>query len=707
MIALRISPNLWGMNPYLIDLLPERAAAARPASRCWMPWAILVCLTAATPDSSAADALNDVAAIPRRLPPAGVSLSPATLAALETEATAMATRLEMLRTAFEQDATKTHLQGAIADVEIYTKAVRYAAAHGEFWDEGELKIARQHVERAAARLASLEQGETPWTTQRGLVFRGFRSHLDGSVQPYGVVIPEQLDLAAKTPLYVYLHGRREKMVELQFLDQRHEVGRIHADDAIVLHPFGRYCNAYKSAGEIDVLEAIAHATEAYGIDPDRIALTGFSMGGAGVWHLAAHYPSLWSAASPGAGFAETALYNRLTPDDLPPTYEQRLWHLYDAPSYVRNLFNFDVIAYSGEHDKQIQAARTMQRAYELHGKELTHIVGPGMGHKYHPESLQEILRRLHERQQTGRNQDAERVSLQTRTLRYNRCHWLTILGLERHWEESRVDARQIAESVVLTTQGVTSLRITAAPAHSNLRLKHFTIDGQTVPAPATAQTNAARLDKRRGRWIWVNDRAPSSGKVPGLQGPIDDAFMAPFLVVEPDGRCRQPAVDRWVAFELEHFKERWRRLFRAHVRSKTPQAVNAEDVERFHLILWGDATANSLIARVLPGLPLEWNEHGLRLRDVDEAAAGSTDEPTFPAAHHVPLLIYPNPLNPKRYVVLNSGITFREGHDRTNSLQNPKLPDWAIVDVRRDPDALAPGRIAAADFFDEGWRLRP
>jgi hypothetical protein len=32
----------------------------------------------------------------------------------------------------------------------------------------------------------------------------------------------------------------------------------------------------------------------------------------------------------------------------------------------------------------------------------------------------------------------------------------------------------------------------------------------------------------------------------------------------------------------------------------------------------------------------------------------------YDAAHHVPVLIYPNPLNPRRYVVFNSGFTFRE-----------------------------------------------
>ena len=77
-----------------------------------------------------------------------------------------------------------------------------------------------------------------------------------------------------------------------------------------------------------------------------------------------HYADRWTALSPGAGFAETARYNRLTPDKFPPWYEQQLWGAYDVPGYVRNLFNPAVVAYSGEKDKQIQAARVMEEAFQ-------------------------------------------------------------------------------------------------------------------------------------------------------------------------------------------------------------------------------------------------------------------------------------------------------------------------------------------------------
>ena len=79
----------------------------------------------------------------------------------------------------------------------------------------------------------------------------------------------------------------------------------------------------------------------------------------------------------------------------------------------------------------------------------------------------------------------------------------------------------------------------------------------------------------------------------------------------------------------------------------------------------------------------------------------------FPSATNAPVMIYPNPLNPKKYVVINSGITLREYAESNNSLQVAYLPDYAVVDLTTPPDARWPGKIAAAGFFGEKWQLQP
>lgn len=616
--------------------------------------------------------------IPRTIPPKGIELP-------EMDRSRLESRLDKLQAANE---------ASDPDIAVYLKAVRYALDNDEFYHPREIGWAGELLDHAEARIQDLQNGKQPWRKQRGLVVRGYRSKLDGSAQPYGLVIPEKLDLNKPVTLYVWLHGRGDKTTDLQFIYQRQtRSGTVTPEDGIVLHPYGRYCNAFKFAGEVDIFESIEATASEYGVDPDRIVLWGFSMGGAGVWHIAAHHPDMWVAASPGAGFAETKRYQNLKPENYPVWYEQTLWNLFDVPNYTRNLFNLPVIVYSGEMDKQIQAARVMEEAYQEHGKTLPHLIGPGMGHKYHPETLKELSQKLSELAAKGRDNYPRAVTLQTQTLRYNRAFWVEVLGLVEHWSDSRVDAHvKGSDSIEVVTKNVTSLRLASPfagkPFPENAKV---TIDGQSISISGTPEH--VTLSRSDQGWQIGQSAADGLHKTPGLQGPIDDVFMEPFLVVTPDS-ASETSVDKWVAGELEHLRDRWRRLFRGELPEKPASQVTDEDLAERHVILWGTPASNSLIARMK--LPIGWDDETLTVR-----------EQSVDAASHVPALIYPNPLNRNKYVVINSGMTFRESHDRTNSLQNPKFPDWAVIDITVAPDDVTPGRIVDAGFFDEGWRFKP
>ncbi len=88
------------------------------------------------------------------------------------------------------------------------------------------------------------------------------------------------------------------------------------------------------------------------------------MGGAAAWQFAVHYPDRWCAANPGAGFSETPEFLKFFQEEkLKPTgTEKKLWHYYDCPGYALNLFQCPTVAYSGEIDRQKQAADVMETA---------------------------------------------------------------------------------------------------------------------------------------------------------------------------------------------------------------------------------------------------------------------------------------------------------------------------------------------------------
>ena len=618
--------------------------------------------------------------IPRVLPPTGIEIPKEKREVLQL---GLKDVQEKLRTWQERPVRRATSESG-ADVHIFTKALDLALRYGEFYGPKDVDKAENILKLARERLEQLTAGKTPWTEAKGLVVRGFHSQVDGSAQPYGLVIPEKLP-AGKVPLYIFLHGRGDKQTDLHFIDERlKSKGQVTPSNAIVLHPFGRQCVGYKSAGETDVLEAVEHVIANYPVDRERIVMMGFSMGGAGAWHLGAHYASRWAVVAPGAGFAETAKYTKTDPANV-PSYERDLWGCYDVPAYVTNLFNVRTIAYSGENDKQIQAARVMEEAFAAEGRKLDHRIGPGVEHKFEPKTLEKLLADIGAEVSPAKpHKFPESAYWQSRTLRYAEVAGgqFTVLGLEQHW----VDARLTFEKGAVKTQNVSALRLNGFTGA-------ITIDGQSVPSLKKGSTS---FIKQAGKWTAGEyPLASELWKSPGLQGPIDDAFLEPFLVVEPTGKSSSAKFTEWQQFETEHFIDRWRGLMRGEVRRKKDTEVTAADVQRYHLILWGDHESNSVIARLADRLPVKF-------RDKSFDFAGKSYE----REQFAPAFIYPNPESPRKYVVVNSGLTFREAHDKTNSQQNPKLPDWAVIGLAQSPSAAAAGAIAAAGFFDEQWRVK-
>ncbi|MEP7338193.1 MAG: prolyl oligopeptidase family serine peptidase [Acidobacteriota bacterium] len=636
----------------------------------------------------------------KSVPPPGIAVPEADRAELETGIAALGKEIDSLHEALKKQPA---LLALLPDVQIFHNAARYALQYNEFFKPEEIATAKRQLKQGMERAAELRAGKPSWTTQTGLIVRGYVSEIDGSVQPYGLVVPTtyQPSLPHQYRLDVWFHGRGDTLSEVNFLaDRQKNAGQFTPPNTIVLHPYGRYCNANKFAGEVDLFEALASVRKQYQIDENRISVRGFSMGGAATWHIATHHAGLWAAAAPGAGFAETAEYQKLNLSDV-PWYEQKLWHLTNATDYAANLFNCPVVAYSGEIDKQIQAAQVMARELKAEGIELTHIIGPQTEHKYHPDSIKEISRRIDSIVAIGRNPLPRRVKFTTWTLSYNRMNWVVVDALDQHWERARVDAEiRNNQPINITTQNVAALTLEMPSGQcplDNTRRPTVIIDKQEVAAASVQSDRSwtSRFRKTGGKWSLVENPENGLRKVHGLQGPIDDAFMSSFVFVRPTGKAMNDKVAAWSASELNRAVTQWRTMFRGEARIKDDTAITDADIANSNLILWGDPASNAVLARIIAKLPITWNAQTVKV-----------GEQSFTASQHAPVMIYPNPLNPKRYIVINSGFTFREAHYLTNSQQTPKLPDWAVIDLSVPPGQRAPGRIATAGFFGERWELK-
>lgn len=665
------------------------------------------------------DGDNNTAEV-RRVPKPGVEVPGNVEAILRGKLKRLQGQMSFLKNARPESLAAKHAP----DVMIFERAVRVALDHQEFFHERDLKKADVLLDEGLRRTALLTEGQADWTSQPGLVVRGYISRIDDTVQPYGLVIPATYPANHSKPTRcdIWFHGRGETLSELNFLYERMtKVGRYSPSDTIVLHPYGRYSNAFKFAGETDVLEALADTKNQYRIDEDRISVRGFSMGGAACWQFAVHYPGRWFAANPGAGFSETPQFLKSFQNETlnPKPWESKLWNLYDCDKYALNLSQLPTIAYSGEIDRQKQAADVMAAALAEHDIQLRHVIGKGMGHNIDDQSKVVIDDSLAKLAMKGRHSVPNELNFATYTLKYNQVAWLTIDAIDEHWERAEVRGSLLQEKenhqiYLIQPKNVSAMTLEFPPATFPSPFLNRPTEGsglgvilinekreqQTIRGVLYSDGSGRVQLHKQTNGTWAAGPLPSEPsalvKKHNLQGPIDDAFMDRFVFVRPTGQAAHPAVQEWTVSEMERAIEHWRRHFRG-------DAIVIDDVDvtdkliqsDTNLVLWGDRSSNKVLAKIADRLPIQWTN--------DSVTVG---EQTWSAADHAPILIYPNPLNPERYVVLNSSFTYRDYAYLNNARQVPMLPDWAVIDLKTPAGNVWPGEVVAADFFDEKWQLK-
>ncbi|HEU0123110.1 MAG TPA: prolyl oligopeptidase family serine peptidase [Bryobacteraceae bacterium] len=541
-----------------------------------------------------------------------------------------------------------------ADVAIYEKAAQNLLKYqDEFYQDAYIKHAHDAIANGLARAQALAKGNAPWTKETGRVVRAYQSRIDDSVQPYKLTIPASYDGSKPVRLDVILHGRNGRLTEAWFIAPDAKPKPIPpGQDWIELEVNGRANNAYRWAGETDVFEAIDAVVKQYKIDPDRILLRGFSMGGAGAWHIGLHHPSRWAGVEAGAGFTETIRY--ANKPNL-ATHERANLHIYDAVDYTANITNTPFVGYGGEIDKQLQASLNIKEAMEAEQIRANAIflVGPKTEHRWHPDSKAESETFL---TKNLPRKTPETFRFVTWTPRYGRIWNWNVAALEHTYARAELTGSRSS----VKTKNIAELELDA-PAE-------VTIDGQTLKGKAFV--------KQMNRWEVRPAKALRLRKRAGLQGPIDDAFMDRFLVVAdaPDVR-------------LDTFAANFDKYFRGAIRRKTSKDLSKSDIAESHLVLWGTPANSKLIAKVVKDLPVRWTAAEIEIKGQK-----------FDAKTHTLALIQPNPMNPSKYVVLNSGHTFGKADlVGTNALLYPRYGDWAVIET-------ATGQVKAAGLFDEFWQ---
>ncbi len=215
------------------------------------------------------------------------------------------------------------------------------------------------------------------------------------------------------------------------------------------------------------------------------------------------------------------------------------------------------------------------------------------------------------------------------------------------------------------------------------------IDGEKLHVKGAPEL---ALEKTGSTWKVASLHEKGLHKRHGMQGPIDDAFLEPFLVVRPTGTPWNAEANAEALRILARFDKQFMMAYRGHIRIKDDKDVTADDFNKYHVVLFGDPGSNRWIAKLNGKIaPLKWTKETVML--------GSK---SFPASETLPALIYPSPLSANHYVVLNSGLTVKWS-DWAGDFPTPRFGDFAMFKVSKDADDPDP---AYTGMFDEAWKAQ-
>ncbi|MCR4439319.1 MAG: NPCBM/NEW2 domain-containing protein [bacterium] len=555
--------------------------------------------------------------------------------------------------------------------------------------------------QAEAALAALQAGRNPWRNATGTFLRGYYSEIDGSLQGYALHVPDSYSGERPFPLVVNLHGYDPSFADWRdnpflpgFIPEATQGGRF-----IVVNPFGRGNTMYQDIGEQDVLSVLAEVQRLYVIDPDRVYLTGGSMGGGGAWYLGLRHPDLFAAIAPVMGPTDYGFW--LGVDSASASPLQRYLLARNSPlSYAENARNLAARCVHGAKDDivPVEQSRRMAARFRQLGYPLVYTEYPEAAHGGFPAQMEKG--RYDWLAEQTRPRWPRQVIYKTADLNHPGAYWVRIERFEHLLDFATIEA-EIAEQnrITVRTHNVSRFRLEVPRVHCEPDLPiQVAVDGDVCDSGEIPPRGLLCFRRAEdGQWLRCSsEEGCAAGKRPGLAGPISDAFNGGFLLVYGTvGRRQENAAAKG---EAEAFAEQWQRWQHVSCRVKADRQVTVEDIRNFHLILIGGPYCNLLTERIHGELPIQFRRNGVQV-----------GERRFSGEDVGAALVYPNPLNPGRYVVVLAGVSWRAVTGLLKRIGTEF--DYVVFDARTvgrhalQGTMTVEGTALLCGFFDQDWQL--
>lgn len=370
------------------------------------------------------------------------------------------------------------------------------------------------------------------------------SNVDGSVQYYSVA-PSKDKESENQALFLSVHGASVEAVNQANAYKSKDWGNLIAPTN--RRPFGF---AWEDWGRLDAIEVLAEAKSIYEPNPQRVYLTGHSMGGHGTWYLGATYPDHFAAIAPCAGYPDLLLYRngfmkrilempqaqrarfgitdkvmeRLNMEDIPTPMENMIFRA-GAPSrtldLMRNYLHQGVYVLHGEKDNVVPTAiaRDMRACLGKFHNDFTYYEYPDGTHWYgdHSVDWQPIFDFFKQRS-IKKSEEIKKYEFYTGSPGVSsKSHFIGIHQQEEPFKVSSFKFEK-GENVKVTTDNVSLLEVDLSEIEGNQN--EIQIDDSSI---AVSTDGLTYFEKKDDVWSVTSKPSPDE-KGPHRNGGFKDAF---------------------------------------------------------------------------------------------------------------------------------------------------------------------------------------
>ncbi|GEM_PF-3744544 len=556
----------------------------------------------------------------------------------------------------------------------------------KFWDEAARteQGANHFMARACEAeeiAAELERDGDYFFRKTGSFVRAYRSEDDGICQPYHIDVPADYGGVEKYPLIVYLHGSAPGVTKDKWMDWALYYGHKKPglrtgvlEKFIQVSPYGRGNSSYEGLGEKDVLEVIKDVSKNYSIDENRIYIKGHSMGAKGAVMLGMHYPGLFAGGAYMSGYSGSWRKNKTE------EIENQLYETHAPVLWLENGMHLPSMFVHGKADTTINYKESiiMHEKMQALGYDSQIKLYPKVGHMGFPKELGGEIAEFFLKYK--KENWPKTLVFTTNTLNYNSSFWFELCGFQKIGQFARVKAVVEGNTIDLELSNVEDFKITVSEALVDMKKEiKVRINGTSVIEKVLPESKVIRFKELNDSWNQVLEaEAPGLIKKKGLCGPFEDAFSNGFIIVYGTaGNEKTVNANRTAALEMQKtVKARYDGDYFVFADAE----IGREQIENYNLILFGNPDSNLITAKINDRLPVKMS--GGELFFGDKVIKGGNAFARY---------VYPNPLNPGKYVVLNLNTV----PGNMKAPESIRFPDYQITS----------DETVISGYFGKNWEI--